>query len=138
MRFLLMSHGPMAQGALESAQMIVGQQETVHIVSVSHDSTIDTTFEDIVNIVSQYDNEDWLFITDIIGGTPFNAAYRYIEEYNKDTAIITGFNLPLLLELFMRSNDSLDSILDYINTQKEQTISVVTVTPFEQEETFDL
>lgn len=138
MRFLLMSHGPMAQGALESAQMIVGQQETMHIVSVSHDSTIDTTFEDIVNVVSQYDNEDWLFITDIIGGTPFNAAYRYIEENNKDTAIITGFNLPLLLELFMRSNDSLDSILDYVNTQKEQTISVVTVTPFEQEETFDL
>lgn len=33
------------------------------------------------------------------GGTPFNEAYKYGLEHPESTAVISGVNLPILLEL---------------------------------------
>lgn len=41
MNFLLVSHGPLAASALESVEMIMGQQENVRTLSVTHDTTLE-------------------------------------------------------------------------------------------------
>lgn len=38
-------------------------------------------------------------LTDVKGGTPFNEAYKYGLEHPQTTAVISGVNLPMLLEL---------------------------------------
>ena len=38
---ILASHGPFAQGALECAQMLMGQQQDIKVISVLVDSNID-------------------------------------------------------------------------------------------------
>ncbi|MCW6666252.1 hypothetical protein NHG34_01630 [Aerococcaceae bacterium NML190938] len=135
-----MSHGPMAKSALESAEMILGQQDTVDTLEIRVDSTIETTVKEIFEITDRYDEEEWLILTDIIGGTPFNSAYRYLE-HNPKSSIVAGFNLPMLLEVFMRgSYQTKDEILEYVEKSKTKIISVVNYQALESTaaEDFDL
>ncbi len=128
----------MAQGTVISAEMILGKQSQVSVLSVTVDSTIQSTLSEIKETVSHFEGEEWVILTDILGGTPFNASYRFLEEH-PDVLLVAGFNLPLLLELFMRVDASHDEIKQYINTHKDAVISVVEYqVPMEQEEEFDL
>ncbi len=133
-----MSHGPMAQGAVQSAEMILGQQEQVSILSITVDSTIQSALQEIKETITKYPDDQWVILTDILGGTPFNASYRFLEE-RPDIFIIAGFNLPILLETFMMAESSPEAIKEYIISHKESVISLVEyATPSEEEEEFDL
>ncbi|WP_226906852.1 PTS sugar transporter subunit IIA [Lacticaseibacillus paracasei] len=41
---------------------------------------------------------DRFLLTDAKGGTPFNEAHKYGVERPESTAVISGVNLPMLLE----------------------------------------
>ncbi|OUZ19280.1 PTS sugar transporter subunit IIA [Enterococcus cecorum] len=139
MRYLVISHGPMSKGTVESAEMILGTQENVNTLSVTIDSTIESMYSEISGLISNYPNEEWIILTDIIGGTPFNASYRYLEKY-KNSIIVTGFNLPLLIELFMQPDLKLEHALDFIKTIQPNTMSLVDAAMVSKidEEDFDL
>lgn len=124
MRYLVISHGPMSKGALESAEMILGAQERAHALSVTVDSTIDSTYDEIVALTAQYPGEEWVVLTDIIGGTPFNASYRFLGTH-QNAVIATGFNLPLLIELFMQADLSLEQAISVISAAFPNSMSLV-------------
>lgn len=124
MKYLVISHGPMAKAAVESAEMILGPQSHVFTLSVTMDSTIETMYKEITDLTKQFPEEEWVILTDIIGGTPFNASYRYLSE-NNSAIIITGFNLPLLIELFMQTDLSLNEAVEYIRNAQPNTMSIV-------------
>lgn len=137
MQYLVISHGPMAKGAVESAEMILGSQPHVHHLSVTVDSTIDSMYEEIKELLTR-DKEEWVILTDIIGGTPFNAAYRYLSEYS-NAIIATGFNLPLLIELCMQEQLTLQEAVAFIEEAQPNTMSIVDkVTVVEDENVFEL
>lgn len=140
MRYLVISHGPMSKAAVESAEMILGSQSRVNTLSVTMDSTIESMYEEIVTVTSVYPDEEWIILTDIIGGTPFNASYRVLET-NGNVLIVTGFNLPLLIELFMHSELRLLEATEVIKNILPNTVSIVdkaiTSEPIE-EDSFDL
>ncbi|MGT2865511.1 PTS sugar transporter subunit IIA [Streptococcus fryi] len=140
MRYLVISHGPMSRGAVESAEMILGHQEHVSVLSVTVDSTIDSMYDEIVELVSNFPNQEWIILTDIIGGTPFNAAYRYLEK-NSNVIIATGFNLPLLIELFMQPNLKLEDAKETIRNAQLNSMSIVDkveMVETNEEDSFDL
>ena len=124
MNFLVISHGPMASATCQSAEMIIGQLNNVWSASVKMDSTIESTFKEIEKIILSKSDEEWIILTDIVGGTPFNASYRFMENHSK-IAIVSGFNLPLLLEVFMMSEQTKSELLNFIEGMKFNTISVV-------------
>jgi PTS system fructose subfamily IIA component len=130
----------MSKAAVESAEMILGSQNRVNTLSVTMDSTIESMYEEIVTVTSVYPDEEWIILTDIIGGTPFNASYRFLET-NGNLLIVTGFNLPLLIELFMHSELRLLEAAEVIKNILPNTMSIVdkTITsePIE-EDSFDL
>jgi PTS system fructose subfamily IIA component len=130
----------MSKAAVESAEMILGSQNRVNTLSVTMDSTIESMYEEIVTVTSVYPDEEWIILTDIIGGTPFNASYRFLET-NGNVLIVTGFNLPLLIELFMHSELRLLEAAEVIKNILPNTMSIVdkTITsePIE-EDSFDL
>ena len=140
MRYLIISHGPMSKSAVESAEMILGSQNRVNTLSVTMDSTIESMYEEIVTVTSVYPDEEWIILTDIIGGTPFNASYRFLET-NGNVLIVTGFNLPLLIELFMHSELRLLEATEVIKNILPNTMSIVdkTITSESiEEDSFDL
>ncbi|MGC3011489.1 PTS sugar transporter subunit IIA, partial [Enterococcus faecalis] len=72
MNFLLIRHGPMAEAAVISAEMIMGKQENVRTLSVTHDSTLESMETAISEVYEYFGSHDLMFFCDILGGTPSN------------------------------------------------------------------
>jgi PTS system mannose-specific IIA component len=106
---MLVSHGPLAEGVLKSAEMILGPQQNVTTLSVTMDTTLDGMTHEIENCYRNNGESDTLIICDILGGTPSNASMRFIAG-KSNVRILTGLNLPMVLELFMATGKSLDEL----------------------------
>ena len=50
--------------------------------------------------VASFDTDEIVFMIDLWGGTPFNQASALIEGHQDKWAILTGLNLPMLIEAF--------------------------------------
>lgn len=51
------------------------------------------------DVIASFDNQDEvLFLIDLWGGTPFNQANKLLEEHGGNWAIVTGLNLPMVIE----------------------------------------
>ncbi len=72
---VLISHGGMAEGVKGSLEMIVGQQENVHTVSLRPDGD-NLQFENDLNEKMKALNGSTLIIADLLGGTPCNVAVK--------------------------------------------------------------
>lgn len=107
---ILASHGPFAQGALECAQMLMGEQENIHIISVLIDSNIDMLRQEMQNSYSQLNQGNGVIIlVDIMGGTPCNLASELLISHN-DVLLFCGFNIPVLLEVLNNREGTLNDV----------------------------
>jgi len=95
---VLISHGNMADGMIDSAKMLFGEAGLTQVRSVSlfpSDSpeALDVKITEALDEVDT--GEGAIILVDLLGGTPCNrAAYKC-----KDVQVITGMNLPLFVEL---------------------------------------
>lgn len=98
---IIASHGKFAEGIKQSGQMIFGEQEKVQVVTFMPDEGPDDLMAHLDQAIKTFDEGDEvLFLVDLWGGSPFNAANR-IQAVNPDkTAIVTGLNLPMLIEAY--------------------------------------
>lgn len=95
---IIASHGEFAQGILQSATMIVGEQENVAAVVLQPSEGPDDVRKKIEDAAASFDTDQVLVLADLWGGTPFNQA-NSIYEQNKDKwAIVAGLSLPMLIE----------------------------------------
>lgn len=99
---VLGSHGRFAEGIMESGQMIFGPQEDVAAVCLTPEmgpADFRARLNEAVASFSEPDNV--LFLIDLWGGTPFNQASGLVQSSEgKDYAIVTGMNLPMLIEAY--------------------------------------
>lgn len=111
---LLCSHGKFAKAALESVQLIVGEQKNCSAFAVEVDTNVESFREEIAKGIEVLDTKDGLIIfTDIIGGTPSNTILPYAIKRDKVLAY-SGFNLPILIETFLSRSKSLSELQEII------------------------
>lgn len=127
MKYIIISHGAMAHGAKESLEMIIGKQENLYSLSINYDSTIESTCQDIESVIAKYPDEQWIIFTDIVGGTPFHASYRVLSKHNLffKAMIVTGFNLPLLIEVLVSDINNLATVKNNITNISKSVITIV-------------
>lgn len=95
---IIASHGEFAEGILQSATMIVGEQENVAAVVLQPSEGPDDIRKKIEEAAASFNTDEVLVLADLWGGTPFNQA-NSIYEQNKDKwAIVAGLSLPMLIE----------------------------------------
>ena len=106
------THGMFSEELLKSSEMIFGTQENVGSVTFKPGEGIDNLVEKYNNLMNKLDCKDGvLFMVDLFGGSPFNAA-SMIAMKNNNMEIITGVNLPMLLEAFgSRDSSNLPELL---------------------------
>lgn len=98
---ILASHGEFANGILQSGAMIFGEQENVKAVTLHPSEGPDDLKAKMEEAIATFENQDEvLFLIDLWGGTPFNQANGLIEGHEDSWAIITGLNLPMLIESY--------------------------------------
>lgn len=111
---VLISHGDFAREALKSAEMIVGHQKNVKTISVVRGMDLNETVKKLDAAVSQVKTSMGVIImTDVMGGTPSNAA-GILTASTDNMLVLSGFNMPMLLEILMSRNMSLSDISEKI------------------------
>jgi len=98
---VIASHGEFASGIFQSGQMIFGEQPNVKACTLMpHEGPDDIRKKMEDAIASFEDPEQVLFLIDLWGGTPFNQANALFDGHEKTWAIVTGLNLPMLIESY--------------------------------------
>ncbi|MBC8950163.1 PTS system transporter subunit IIA [Xenorhabdus sp. TS4] len=99
------THGAAAEQLLRTTEMLIGEQENVSYIDFVPGENADTLFEKYNQKLESLDTEQGvLFFVDTWGGSPFNAANRIVID--KDNyEIVTGVNVPMLVEAFMCRDD---------------------------------
>jgi len=113
---IIATHGEFSREIVHSAEMIFGKQENVVSVTFKTGEGPDDLKQKYQQALRELDTNDGvLFMVDLFGGSPFNAAAGLAaKEENMD--IITGINLPMLIECFARrTNSSLEQLVDAIS-----------------------
>ena len=89
-----------------------GQFEKVEAVTFMPDEGPDDLHKHLEDAIAKFDPDDEvLFLIDLWGGSPFNQANSIYEEHKDKWAIVTGLNLPMLIEAY-GSRLSMDSAQD--------------------------
>ncbi|WMC20237.1 MAG: PTS mannose transporter subunit IIAB [Enterobacteriaceae bacterium PSpyr] len=104
---IITMHGQASKNLLLTTEMLIGKQKDVIFIDfLSGDSTDDlfNKYNQEINYLNINDNI--IFLVDIWGGSPFNTACR-ISKQKKNVEIISGVNIPMLIELFMSRDDNL-------------------------------
>ena len=98
---ILASHGGFAEGIYQSGEMIFGKQENVKACILKPSEGPDDIRKKMEDAIASFDDpEQVLFLIDLWGGTPFNQANNLFDKHKDTWAIVTGLNLPMLIEAY--------------------------------------
>ncbi|HEP1365160.1 PTS system mannose-specific transporter subunit IIAB [Streptococcus pyogenes] len=99
---IIASHGKFAEGIHQSGSMIFGEQEKVQVVTFMPNEGPDDLHGHFNNAIQQFDADDEILVlADLWSGSPFNQASRVAgENPDRKMAIITGLNLPMLIQAY--------------------------------------
>lgn len=96
MKIVVSCHGNVAIELIKSAEMIVGEIGDIFPVSFMPGEGR----EDLLQKYSESLNsnkDDVIFLCDLFGGSPYNAAIEYVFSHDSD--VIAGVSLPLLIDV---------------------------------------
>ncbi|MCF0259036.1 MAG: PTS mannose transporter subunit IIAB [Erysipelotrichaceae bacterium] len=98
---ILASHGEFAKGIKQSSEMIFGPQQDVEAVVLMPSEGPEQFRAKLEEAISKLsDQEQVLILCDLWGGTPFNQSSAVISGHEETWAIVTGMNLPMLIEAY--------------------------------------
>lgn len=102
---ILGTHGKFSEEILKSTEMILEKQENVATITYLPGEGPDDLIKKYEDVMKSLQCEmGVLFMVDLFGGSPFNAASRIAtKEENMD--IVTGINMPMLLQVFSARED---------------------------------
>jgi PTS system mannose-specific IIA component len=96
---LIVTHGNLSTGLMESVELIMGKQEKVKTLTLHHGDNVEVLKGQIKKDIEELNDGDGVIVlTDVFGGSPTNATV--INMQNLEFQAITGVNLPMLLETF--------------------------------------
>lgn len=104
-------HGRFAEELVNSAAMVFGEAEGVHAVTFMPGEGPEDLIRKYEAIMAEAGiSDDVLFLVDLFGGSPYNAAIR-VAAPTARADVLSGVNLPMLLEL-LDSRDDKSTVAD--------------------------
>ena len=107
-QFVIATHGTFAEGLYHSLTIIMGEQPDFSLLcAYTTEVSIETQ---IKQLVDSFVEEDVIILTDVFGGSVNNYFMKYIEQ--KNIHLVTGVNLPLLLEIVCNKHLPVDEMIE--------------------------
>ncbi|MGG7141888.1 PTS sugar transporter subunit IIA [Clostridium nigeriense] len=105
LNIVIATHGKFGEEIIKSAEMIVGKMNNLKSVSLMPSMSFEDFTKEADAVLSNLSG-DTLVLVDLYGGTPCNVFTALTKKYNHN--VITGLNLPMLIDLYINTNDSND------------------------------
>lgn len=97
---VLVSHGLLAEGMKNAAEMIAGPQEQFLTIGMQPENSLDSLRRELESAVRNVRSDSGvLILIDILGGNPASASLHLALH---GTQVICGVNLPMLLEILVQ------------------------------------
>lgn len=123
-KFLIATHGAFAKGVKSALDIIVGEMDNVFLIQAYLDESkpVEEELASILETIT--DTEELIIFTDLLGGSVNNIMLR--NALHENVHIVSGFNLPLLIEVLLGDADSpvIEVIENAISNAKEQMVYV--------------
>ncbi|WP_346353016.1 mannose/fructose/sorbose PTS transporter subunit IIA [Azotosporobacter soli] len=98
---IVCTHGKFSEELVKASEMIFGKQEKVKCITFEPGESADGLVEKYKTAIAELGEKDGvLFVVDLFGGSPYNAASRIVAQH-ENMDIVAGVNLPMLLEVYM-------------------------------------
>ncbi|MDR2464258.1 MAG: PTS sugar transporter subunit IIA [Holosporales bacterium] len=96
---IIVSHGKLGQGLIESAEIILGRKKNIVALPLSGETElIEQMRNKLVEEIDKIDEgQGVVLLTDLFGGTPCNLSLSILGV--RRIEIIAGVNLPIVLKL---------------------------------------
>ncbi len=127
---VIATHGQMAEGMRNAAEMIMGKQEYFENVSLLAGDSLEGMGEKIIRTIEEMGTKENIIFVDLPGATPNNSALLVASEH-ENWKVLTGVNLAMILEgLALRSapgTKDLDAFVACLCNAGRESINAVTV-----------
>lgn len=98
---ILSGHGGFASGLEKAVVQIIGEQEQFKAIDFPVDMTTPQLELAMREAISEIDSGDGVvFLTDLLGGTPFRTASLLSQE-QEHVEVVTGTNLQMVAEMLL-------------------------------------
>ncbi len=106
-KIILATHGKMAEGILDAANLIMGKQQNIVCLSLKENDSIDDFSNELIDHIKKLQDEtpdqEVIVLVDLFGASPFNSSVKIFQDF-RNVDVVTGLNLPMLLEVLMNQN----------------------------------
>lgn len=117
-RLVLASHGQLAEGMKNSAQLIVGKSTEIFTICayIEEGISLESQIDEVFSVFTESD--EIIVITDIFGGSVNNEFMQRLQKGN--IWLISGMNLPLVVQMAMLDDEDsirgkIEEVLDSVN-----------------------
>ena len=120
---IIVTHVQLAQEFLKIAQLITGSTlDNFKTVSINLDDNPDEARDKLLQAVKSVDTGDGvIIIVDMFGGTPSNMSLSLLAKGKIE--IVTGANLPMIIEAASRSSEvGLDELVKILTSSGQTSI----------------
>ena len=103
---IITGHGHFPTGLLSAVSLVAGKPEKVEAVDFTEGMSSEELKGQLKEAADRLEEQEILILADLTGGTPFNmAAAVKMEETEKHFAVVSGVNMPALVEgVFFKSD----------------------------------
>lgn len=110
MEIVLISHGSLCEGVLGAYRMLTGSADGVDTLSLTQEGGVSQFSEQFGALMDEKlrDGGSVLVMCDLQGGTPYNQAYARFLQDPEHIRVVTGLNLPMLVETLLSGPDDLE------------------------------
>ena len=91
MKLIVSAHGMLAKEVVNSAGMVFGA-----IDDLENAETLKARYKELID--GYKEDEEILFLVDLFGGSPYNAAFETVIGQDR-MDVITGLSLPMLIDV---------------------------------------
>lgn len=103
MQILIVTHGELAAGFKDAAEVIFGDVKGVTTIGLHSGESVEVFGEKIYKTLADYDeNESILILADLLSASPYNQSVLSVNKLAENRAenirLIAGVNLPMVLE----------------------------------------
>lgn len=119
MKYIIATHGTMASGIKNTIEMLTGKNEDIYAI----DAYVETQElgKEFEKLLSAFDGECVYVFTDVVSGSVNQEICRFLGR--PKFHVITGINLPIIMELVFRNENLSDAeIMSIVEDAKGQLI----------------
>ncbi len=107
---IAISHGPFAKALIKSVEMVYCKQDKIEAISLGPGESMEILKNKINEIINKFQVDEVLIMVDLLSGTPYNVSSLEMEKSDININVITGLNMPMILETLLFRNETLEKV----------------------------